>query len=107
MNGCITCECDVVADRARGQARGHSEPDRNHCRMVRFLPYGTMTASCSTGSIFPADNALVSTMLAYTVYAVGFVTRPVGGLVFGHFGDTIGRKPLLVLTLLIMGSRRS
>jgi len=52
---------------------------------------------------FPNDNAFVATMLAYTVYAVGFATRPIGGLLFGHFGDRIGRKPLLILTLSIMG----
>ncbi|MFP3710473.1 MFS transporter, partial [Paraburkholderia sp. SIMBA_009] len=42
-------------------------------------------------------------MLAYTTFAVGFITRPLGGLVFGHFGDRIGRKSMLVVTLMIMG----
>ena len=46
---------------------------------------------------------LVSTLLAYTTFAVGFVARPLGGVVFGHFGDKIGRKSMLVLTLMIMG----
>lgn len=69
-----------------------------------FFLYGTMTGLVFNKLYFPSDNPFVSTMLAYTVYAVGFVTRPVEGIVFGPFGDTIGRKPLLVLTLLIMGT---
>lgn len=68
-----------------------------------FFLYGTLTGLVFNKLFFPADNAFVSTMLAYTVYAVGFATRPLGGLIFGHFGDRIGRKPLLVLTLSIMG----
>jgi MHS family shikimate/dehydroshikimate transporter-like MFS transporter len=68
-----------------------------------FFLYGTITGLVFNKLFFPADNAFVATMLAYTVYAMGFVTRPVGGILFGHFGDKIGRKPLLVLTLLIMG----
>jgi MHS family shikimate/dehydroshikimate transporter-like MFS transporter len=68
-----------------------------------FFIYGTITGLVFNKQFFPTDDILVSTALAYTVYAVGFVTRPVGGILFGHFGDRIGRKPLLVLTLLIMG----
>ena len=52
---------------------------------------------------FPAADPLISTLLAYATFAVGFLTRPLGGVIFGHFGDRIGRKPLLILTLLIMG----
>jgi metabolite-proton symporter len=68
-----------------------------------FFIYGTITGLVFNKLFFPSGDAFVSTALAYTVYAVGFVTRPVGGIVFGHFGDRIGRKPLLVATLLIMG----
>ena len=68
-----------------------------------FFLYGTITGLVFNKLYFPSDNAFVSTMLAYTVYAGGFATRPLGGSVFGHFGDTIGRRPLLVLTLMIMG----
>jgi MFS transporter, MHS family, shikimate and dehydroshikimate transport protein len=68
-----------------------------------FFLYGTITGLVFNKLFFPADNVFVSTMLAYTVYAMGFVTRPVGGILFGHFGDKLGRKPLLVITLLIMG----
>jgi MHS family shikimate/dehydroshikimate transporter-like MFS transporter len=68
-----------------------------------FFLYGTITGLVFDRLFFPTGNAFVSTMLAYTVYAVGFVTRPLGGVIFGHFGDRFGRKPLLVLTLSIMG----
>jgi metabolite-proton symporter len=52
---------------------------------------------------FPGDDPAVSTLLALGTFAIGFVARPIGGLVFGHFGDRIGRKKLLVLSLLMMG----
>ena len=52
---------------------------------------------------FPASDPVVSTLLAYTTFAVGFVTRPLGGVIFGHFGDRIGRKSMLIITLMIMG----
>jgi MFS family permease len=42
-------------------------------------------------------------MLAYATFAVGFVARPLGGIIFGHFGDKVGRKSVLVITLMIMG----
>jgi MFS family permease len=56
---------------------------------------------------FPEAEPLVGTLLAFATYGVGFVTRPVGGLVFGHFGDRIGRKAMLVITLIIMGAATS
>lgn len=52
---------------------------------------------------FPAKDPLISILLAYTTFAIGFVARPLGGVIFGHFGDRIGRKNMLVLTLMIMG----
>jgi MFS family permease len=68
-----------------------------------FFIYGTVTGLVFGKLFFPTGNPLVSLLLAYTTYAVGFASRPVGGILFGHFGDRIGRKPLLVLTLSIMG----
>jgi metabolite-proton symporter len=52
---------------------------------------------------FPTADPLTGTLLAFTTYAIGFLARPLGGLVFGHFGDKVGRKRLLVLSLLMMG----
>jgi MFS transporter, MHS family, shikimate and dehydroshikimate transport protein len=52
---------------------------------------------------FPASNPTVSTLAALSVYALGYVARPLGGIVFGHFGDRVGRKSMLVLSMLLMG----
>jgi MFS family permease len=52
---------------------------------------------------FPNFVPLVGTLLAYTTFFVGFISRPIGGIIFGHYGDRIGRKTVLVLTILIMG----
>jgi len=68
-----------------------------------FLIYGAMAGLIFNQQFFPSDDPFVSTLLAYGTFAVGFVARPFGGMVFGHFGDRMGRKPLLVLTLMIMG----
>lgn len=68
-----------------------------------FGLYGT-TAALVFNSVFFADSpAAIGTLLALTTTAVGFVTRPIGGVIFGHFGDRIGRKKLLVTTMLVMG----
>ncbi|MGB3388120.1 MAG: MFS transporter, partial [Pseudaminobacter sp.] len=69
-----------------------------------FFIYGTLSAIVFNKLFFPADDPVVSVMLAYATFAVGFVMRPLGGIVIGHFGDRIGRKPLLVLTLSLMGA---
>jgi MHS family shikimate/dehydroshikimate transporter-like MFS transporter len=52
---------------------------------------------------FSGASPAVGTLLALTTTAVGFITRPIGGIIFGHFGDRIGRKRLLVITMLVMG----
>ncbi len=68
-----------------------------------FFIYGTAAALVFNKLFFPSFEPLVGTLLAFTTYAVGFIARPVGGLVFGHYGDKIGRKNVLVVTLLLMG----
>lgn len=68
-----------------------------------FLIYATMAGVIFNQYFFPKGDDFVNTMLAYGTFAAGFLIRPFGGLLFGHFGDRIGRKPLLVLTLMIMG----
>ena len=52
---------------------------------------------------FPNSDILISTLLAYVTSFVGFLSRPIGGIIFGHYGDRIGRKTVLILTVLIMG----
>jgi MHS family shikimate/dehydroshikimate transporter-like MFS transporter len=68
-----------------------------------FFLYGVVAGIVFNKLYFPAADPVVSTLLAYTTFAVGFVTRPLGGVIFGHFGDRIGRKTMLVMTLMIMG----
>jgi metabolite-proton symporter len=68
-----------------------------------FFLYGTMAALVFNKQFFPEFDPLVGTMIAFATFAAGFVTRPLGGFIFGHFGDRIGRKRMLVITMLIMG----
>ncbi|GAA3748752.1 metabolite-proton symporter [Spinactinospora alkalitolerans] len=68
-----------------------------------FFLYGSAAALVFNAVFFPESEPLIGTLLAFTTYAVGFVARPLGGLVFGHYGDRIGRKRLLVISLLMMG----
>ena len=68
-----------------------------------FFLYGSAAALVFNRLFFPEFDPLVGTMLAFATYALGFVARPVGGIVFGHYGDRIGRKKLLMLSLVLMG----
>ena len=68
-----------------------------------FFLYGTAAALVFGQLFFPEATPLGGTLLAFATYGVGFFARPVGGIVFGHYGDRIGRKTMLVLSLLIMG----
>ncbi|GAA1256662.1 MFS transporter [Pseudonocardia aurantiaca] len=68
-----------------------------------FFIYGTAAALVFNQLFFPSFDPLVGTLLAFTTYAVGFIARPLGGIVFGHYGDKVGRKNVLVATLLLMG----
>jgi metabolite-proton symporter len=68
-----------------------------------FFIYGTAAALVFNTLFFPSFEPLVGTLLAFATYAVGFIARPLGGVVFGHYGDKLGRKNVLVVTLLMMG----
>lgn len=69
-----------------------------------FFLYGTAAALVFNKLFFPEVDPLIGTLAAFGTYAVGFLARPLGGVVFGHYGDRIGRKTMLMLTLLIMGT---
>jgi metabolite-proton symporter len=69
-----------------------------------FFLYGTAAALIFNKLFFPEFEPLTGTLLAFATYALGFVARPVGGIVFGHYGDRIGRKRLLMLSLILMGA---
>ncbi|SAK67979.1 major facilitator transporter [Caballeronia catudaia] len=68
-----------------------------------FFLYGVVAGIVFNKLYFPSGDPLISTMLAYGTFAVGFLSRPLGGVIFGHFGDRLGRKSMLVMTLTIMG----
>jgi metabolite-proton symporter len=68
-----------------------------------FFLYGTAAALVFNRLFFPSLDPLAGTMASFATYAVGFFARPLGGIVFGHYGDRIGRKAMLVTTLLMMG----
>jgi metabolite-proton symporter len=68
-----------------------------------FFLYGSAAALVFPALFFPNSSAFAGTLLSFGTYAVGFAARPIGALVFGHFGDRIGRKKLLVISLLMMG----
>ncbi len=69
-----------------------------------FLIYGTAAALVFNKLFFPSFDPVVGTIAAFGSYAVGFLARPLGGAVFGHFGDKLGRKAMLSLTIIIMGA---
>lgn len=68
-----------------------------------FFLYGVVAGIIFNKLFFPAVSPVVGTIMAFATFAVGFVARPLGGIIFGHFGDKIGRKKMLIITLQIMG----
>lgn len=69
-----------------------------------FFIYGTAAALVFGQLFFPKAEPAVGTLLSFATFGVAFVARPFGGLVFGHLGDRIGRKPVLVITLMLVGA---
>ena len=68
-----------------------------------FFLYGVVAGIVFNKLFFPAVSPVMGTIMAFATFAVGFVARPLGGIIFGHFGDKIGRKKMLIITLEIMG----
>jgi MHS family shikimate/dehydroshikimate transporter-like MFS transporter len=68
-----------------------------------FFLYGTAAALVFDKLFFPSVSPTIGTLAAFATFGVGFAARPVGGIIFGHFGDRVGRKSMLVISLLIMG----
>jgi MFS family permease len=68
-----------------------------------FFLYSIVTGLVFAKLFFPQSNPLAGTLQAFTVYLVGFVARPIGAAIFGHFGDRVGRKTTLIATLSLMG----
>src|SRR3954451_6703082 len=68
-----------------------------------FLLYATVTGLVFAHLYFPQSDPLIGTLQAYAIFFVGFVARPIGAAIFGHYGDRIGRKAALIATLLMTG----
>lgn len=68
-----------------------------------FFIYGSAAALVFNHVFFPSENPAIATVTALATFGVGYLARPIGGLVLGHFGDRLGRKKILLVTLLIMG----
>src|SRR5580700_8027224 len=99
--------------------RAHSLSDAEHSAQLRravvagtvgtvieaydFLLYVLVAPLVFAKLYFPGSDPLVGTLQAFGIYAVGFVARPVGAAIFGHYGDRIGRKATLIATLLLTG----
>jgi MFS family permease len=69
-----------------------------------FFIYGTASALIFRHVFFPAQDPVVGTLLSFATFGVAFLARPLGGLIVGHFGDKVGRRPMLVMTLVVMGT---
>jgi metabolite-proton symporter len=69
-----------------------------------FFLYGSAAALVFGALFFPESEPVTATLLAFGTYALGFVARPLGGVVFGHYGDKVGRKKMLVVALFLMGA---
>jgi len=68
-----------------------------------FLIYGLAAGLVFNVLFFPGEDPLIGTLYAFAAFGTGFLARPLGGIVIGHFGDRIGRRPMLILTLIVMG----
>jgi len=101
----------------KGLGRDHTADQRTSIRRVAlasfigtaiewydFYLYGTAAALVFPKLFFPRFNPVAGTLASFATFGVAFFARPVGGIVFGHFGDKIGRKAMLVITLLLMGA---
>src|SRR6195256_5025375 len=68
-----------------------------------FFLYSIVTGLVFAKLYFPQSDPLIGTLQAFAIYAVGFIARPIGAAIFGHYGDRIGRKATLIATLMLMG----
>lgn len=102
LEGGVPLDRDAVSDADRRQIVWSSVIGTT-VEWYDFLIYGTASALVFSKLFFPSFDPLVGTIAAFGSYAVGFLARPLGGVIFGHFGDRVGRKAMLSLTIIIMG----
>jgi len=94
-----------IEDRGSGDIRkvALASAIGNMIEYYDFTLYATATALVFNKVFFPSSDPLVGSLLAFATFFVGYCARPLGGVLFGHFGDRVGRKTALLLTILIMG----
>ena len=98
-------EAPTVAGISPAQARkaGYAAFVGTTIEWFDFFIYGTASALVLGKLFFPDASPAVGTLAAFATFAVGFIARPLGGIIFGHFGDKFGRKNTVITTLLLMG----
>ncbi|MFC9471950.1 MFS transporter [Nocardia sp. NPDC056952] len=94
---------EVAARPAPGRSAGPAVVIGTSLEWFDFYLYASMAALVFGKVFFPSSNSSISTLAAFATFAVGFLARPLGGILFGILGDKIGRKAVLSLSLLIMG----
>ena len=108
MKNAITAHAGAPDARATSKAKsyrlaGAASMAGTTIEWYDFFLYGTAAALIFNKIFFPALDPIIGVLAAFATYAVGFLGRPLGGIVFGHFGDRIGRKSMLLFTLMLMG----
>src|ERR1700685_2458516 len=100
----ISSEVDEVEQRRQLRRAVLAGGGGNAIEWYDFFLYSTITGLVFAKLYFPRADPFVGTLEAFGVYAVGFLARPIGAAIFGHYGDRLGRKAALITTLLLMGS---
>src|SRR5688572_13233537 len=95
----------IVAPRPAGEARRVAVASAigTTVEWFDFFIYGTAAATVFGPLFFPQISPAAGTLASFAAFGVGFIARPMGGIVMGHFGDRIGRKSMLVWSLIVMG----
>lgn len=93
----------TAAHRKRARKAGIAALIGTTLEWYDFLIYGTAAALVLNYQFFPSADPLAGTLAAFATYAVGFLARPFGGVILGNMGDKVGRKKMLVFTLILMG----
>src|SRR3954468_5287941 len=98
-----TAELDPASRRVQVRRAALASAIGTTIEWYDFFLYNTAAALVFPHLFFPASSAYAGAMQSFATYAVGFAARPVGAAIFGHWGDRIGRKTTLIITLVVMG----
>ena len=98
-----TAQADPVSQRVQVRRAAMASTIGTTIEWYDFFLYNTAAALVFPHLFFPASSAYAGAMQSFATYFVGFAARPIGAAIFGHWGDRIGRKTTLIITLLVMG----